>query len=204
MAGKRFRYVQFDWDVSTNTVIAGSVTHDQGDGDRAALAPNVWRIMRDVSGKVFVRAASPKIPTGSTFAGGVWDGEHVAERWCSPPPELDNGGWQRLEEHIKAQVAFAESMVPQQDSPRPSAPTGTGDPLTEPDPMKALAALEARLATGQDPWASSVTRQPASAQPQKKRSFWQWFTGQGVVPCPDCGRDVSRTAKACPGCGRPF
>jgi len=160
--------------------------------------------MRDVTGKVFVRAATPKIPTGSTFAGGVWDGARVNDRWCSPPPELGDAGWQRLEEHIKMQVAFAESMVPQQDDARrrPAVST-TVDPLTESDPMKALAALEARLDAGQDPWASSVTRQPASAQPQK-RSFWQWFTGQGVVPCPDCGRDVSRTAKTCPGCGRPF
>ncbi|MGO8691166.1 MAG: zinc ribbon domain-containing protein, partial [Thermoguttaceae bacterium] len=24
------------------------------------------------------------------------------------------------------------------------------------------------------------------------------------VPCPDCGRRVSRLAKACPNCGRPL
>ncbi len=25
-----------------------------------------------------------------------------------------------------------------------------------------------------------------------------------LVPCPDCGRHVSRRAKACPNCGRPL
>ena len=25
-----------------------------------------------------------------------------------------------------------------------------------------------------------------------------------LVPCPDCGRHVSRLAKACPNCGRPL
>ncbi|MBI1899533.1 MAG: hypothetical protein HYS13_00285 [Planctomycetia bacterium] len=25
-----------------------------------------------------------------------------------------------------------------------------------------------------------------------------------LVPCPDCGRLVSRAANACPGCGRPM
>ena len=25
-----------------------------------------------------------------------------------------------------------------------------------------------------------------------------------LTPCPDCGRQVSRSAEACPGCGRPM
>jgi predicted amidophosphoribosyltransferase len=25
-----------------------------------------------------------------------------------------------------------------------------------------------------------------------------------MIPCPDCGREVSRSAVACPGCGRPI
>jgi predicted RNA-binding Zn-ribbon protein involved in translation (DUF1610 family) len=25
-----------------------------------------------------------------------------------------------------------------------------------------------------------------------------------LFPCPDCGRQVSRLAKSCPNCGRPF
>jgi ribosomal protein S14 len=27
---------------------------------------------------------------------------------------------------------------------------------------------------------------------------------RNLVPCPDCGRHVSRLAKACPNCGRPL
>ena len=25
-----------------------------------------------------------------------------------------------------------------------------------------------------------------------------------LIPCPDCGRHISRSAVACPGCGRPM
>lgn len=28
--------------------------------------------------------------------------------------------------------------------------------------------------------------------------------GPNLFPCPDCGRQVSRLAKSCPHCGRPF
>lgn len=204
MAGIKCRYVQFDLDISVDAIVPGSVTYDQDDANRWTLAPSFWRIIRDVTGKVFVRVATPNIPTGASFAGGLWEGGRVSDRWCRPPPELGDLAWRRLEEHINSQVVVAESLGPQPQSPRRPQSTGTGDPLTEPDPMKALAALEARLAAGQDPWASSVTRQPppTGARSENKRSFWQWFTGQGVVPCPDCGRDVSRTAKMCPGCGR--
>ena len=38
----------------------------------------------------------------------------------------------------------------------------------------------------------------------KRRSFWDWFTGAGLIPCPDCRREVSRRADKCPGCGRPL
>ncbi len=217
MAGRKCRYVQFDLDVSVNAVVPGSVTCDQGDEDRSTLPPSVWRIVRDVTGRVFVRAATPKIPTGSTFAGGLWEGDHVSDRWCSPSFQLGEADWRRLEQHIASQVAAAASLGPDGRGAPPnesrrgteqrSASPRTADPLTESDPMKALDALEARLAAGQDPWASSVIRQPSTpptVRVPKKRSFWDWFTGAGLVPCPDCGRDVSRTAKTCPGCGRPL
>jgi predicted amidophosphoribosyltransferase len=29
-------------------------------------------------------------------------------------------------------------------------------------------------------------------------------TDTNLIPCPDCGRHVSRLAKSCPNCGRPF
>ena len=29
-------------------------------------------------------------------------------------------------------------------------------------------------------------------------------SGPNLVPCPDCGRQVSRLAAACPHCGRPL
>lgn len=28
--------------------------------------------------------------------------------------------------------------------------------------------------------------------------------GRGLVPCPDCGRSISRSATSCPSCGRPL
>jgi len=35
----------------------------------------------------------------------------------------------------------------------------------------------------------------------KRRSI---SANPNLFPCPDCGRHVSRLAKSCPNCGRPF